>query len=424
MLTVKHNFINLLSFTKHLNTVDQKQFLSARINALTESATLEMTRRSRELKEQGIDVINLSIGEPDFNTPESIKKAAKQAIDDNITHYTPVPGTMELRKAIAHKLNRDNGLTYKPAQIVVSNGAKQSIANALLCLINPGDEVIIPAPFWVSYPEMVKLAGGIPVFIETTVEQQFKINPKQLEAAITNKTKAFLFSSPCNPTGSVYNMEELKGLVEVFKQHTNIFILSDEIYEYIRFDGVHDSLAQFAEIHDRVVLINGLSKGFAMTGWRVGYMAAAQFIADACNTLQGQYTSGSSSISQAAAVEAMQTDPAEALELKQMVSEFHKRRNLLYEQLRQIEGVKPNMPDGAFYMFPDISYYFGKSDGKVTINNSYDLCLYLLDKAHVALVSGEAFGADNCIRFSYATTIAQLKEATQRIAKALAGLKD
>jgi len=401
--------------------VDHKQFLSDRLNALTESATLEMTRRSRELKEQGIDVINLSIGEPDFNTPDSVKEAAKQAIHDNITHYTPVPGTIELRKAIAHKLSRDNGLTYKPTQIVVSNGAKQSIANALLCLINPGDEV---APFWVSYPEMVKLAGGIPVFIETTVEQQFKINPKQLEAAITKKTKAFLFSSPCNPTGSVYTMEELKGLASVFKQHNNIFILSDEIYEYIRFDGAHDSLAQFTEIHDRVILINGLSKGFAMTGWRVGYMAAAQFIADACNTLQGQYTSGSSSISQAAAVEAMQTDPAEALELKQMVSEFHKRRNLLYEQLRQIEGVKPNMPDGAFYMFPDISYYFGKTDGTATINNSYELCLYLLDKAHVALVSGDAFGAENCIRFSYATTITQLKEATKRIALALKELRD
>jgi len=403
--------------------VNEKQFLSDRINALTESATLEMTRRSRELKEQGIDVINLSIGEPDFNTPGPIKKAAKQAIDDNLSHYTPVPGTIELRKAIALKLQRDNSLTYNPAQIVVSNGAKQSIANALFCLINPGDEVIIPAPYWVSYPEMVKLAGGVPVYIETTVDQQFKISPKQLEEAITSKTKAFLFSSPCNPTGSVYTLDELKGLAEVFKLHSSIFILSDEIYEYIRFDGTHESLAQFPEIKERVILINGLSKGFAMTGWRVGYMAAPQFIANACSTLQGQYTSGSSSISQAAALKAMQTDPAESLEIKLMVGEFHKRRNILYEKLRKIEGVKPNMPDGAFYMFPDISYFFGKSDGKATISNSHDLCLYLLDKAHVALVSGEAFGAGNCIRFSYATTIAQLNDAAQRIELALSQLK-
>ncbi len=403
--------------------MDQKHLLSDRINALTESATLEMTRRSRELKEQGIDVINLSIGEPDFNTPEHIKDAAKVALDNNNTHYTPVPGTAELRKAIAEKLKRDNGLEYKPSQIVVSNGAKQSIANALLCLLNPGDEVVIPAPFWVSYPEMVKLAGGKAVFIETAVEQQFKISPEQLEAAITPKTKAFLFSSPCNPTGSVYSFEELEQLAAVFVRHPQVFIISDEIYEYIRFDGHHETLARFDELHERVVLINGLSKGFAMTGWRIGYMAAAPFISEACNTLQGQYTSGSSSISQAAAVAAMRTDPAESLELKNMVAEFHRRRNLLYDQLRQIEGVKPNMPEGAFYMFPDISYFFGKTDGKTTINNSYELCLYLLDKAHVALVSGDAFGADNCIRFSYATTVEQITESTRRIADALARLK-
>jgi aspartate aminotransferase len=403
--------------------VDRKHLLSHRINALSESATLEMTRRSRELKEQGIDVINLSIGEPDFNTPVSVKAAGKLAIDNNLTHYTPVPGTVELRKAIVEKLKRDNGLDYKPSQIVVSNGAKQSIANALLCLVNPGDEVVIPAPYWVSYPEMVKLAGGSPVYIETSVEQQFKISPQQLQSVLSSKTKAFLFSSPCNPTGSVYTSEELEALVRIFADYPNVFVISDEIYEYIRFDGHHDSIAQFAGMRDQVVLINGLSKGFAMTGWRVGYMAAPQFIADACNTLQGQYTSGSSSISQAAAIEALKTDPNESGELQQMVGEFHKRRNLLYEQLMRINGIKPNMPEGAFYMFPDIGYYFGKSDGSTTINNSYDLCLYLLDKAHVALVSGDAFGADNCIRFSYATTVDQLNEAIERIVPALERLK-
>lgn len=402
--------------------MDQKQFLSDRINALTESATLEMTRLSRELKDKGIDVINLSIGEPDFNTPVFVKEAAKAAIDNNNTHYTPVPGTLDLRKAIVEKLKRDNNLEYKASQIVVSNGAKQSIANALLCLINQGDEVVIPAPYWVSYPQMVKLAEGLPVVINTTVENQFKITPQQLEKAISKKTKAFLFSSPCNPTGSVYTAEEMEELANVFRKYPNIFIISDEIYEYIRFDGQHLSLAQFDDIKDRVILINGLSKGFAMTGWRIGYMAAEQFIADACNKLQGQYTSGGSSISQAAAVEALKTDPAGSTEIHQMVSEFHKRRNLLYDQLRKIEGIRPNMPDGAFYMFPDVSYYYGKTDGKTTVNNSYDLCLYLLDKAHVALVSGDAFGDDKCIRFSYATTVDQLNESILRITQALSQL--
>ncbi len=402
--------------------MDQKQFLSDRINALTESATLEMTRLSRELKDKGIDVINLSIGEPDFNTPVFVKEAAKAAIDNNNTHYTPVPGTLDLRKAIVEKLKRDNSLEYKASQIVVSNGAKQSIANALLCLINQGDEVVIPAPYWVSYPQMVKLAEGLPVVINTTVENQFKITPQQLEKAISKKTKAFLFSSPCNPTGSVYTAEEMEELANVFRKYPNIFIISDEIYEYIRFDGQHLSLAQFVDIKDRVILINGLSKGFAMTGWRIGYMAAEQFIADACNKLQGQYTSGGSSISQAAAVEALKTDPAGSTEIHQMVSEFHKRRNLLYDQLRKIEGIRPNMPDGAFYMFPDVSYYYGKTDGKTTVNNSYDLCLYLLDKAHVALVSGDAFGDDKCIRFSYATTVDQLNESILRITQALSQL--
>lgn len=403
--------------------MEHKNILSDRINSLSVSATLEMTRLSRELKEKGVDVINLSIGEPDFDTPEFVKDAARKAIDENDTHYTPVPGTMPLRKAIVHKLKRDNGLDYTPAHIVVSNGAKQSIANALLSIINPGDEVIIPAPYWVSYPEMVKLAGGIPVFIETGVEQHFKINPQQLETAITEKTRAFLFSSPCNPTGSVYTGQELATLASVFEKYQQVFIISDEIYEYIRFDGHHDSLAQFDPISKRVILINGMSKGFAMTGWRIGYMAADPVIASACNTLQGQYTSGPSSISQAAALKALQADPAETQELKMMIGEFHQRRNLLYEQLRTIEGVKPNMPDGAFYMFPDVRHYYGKSDGKTTIRNSNDLCLYLLDKAHIALVGGEAFGAPECVRISYATTQDELKRAMKRMSDALSVLK-
>jgi aspartate aminotransferase len=399
--------------------VDNKHALSARVRSLTESATLEMTRKSRELREQGIDVITLSIGEPDFNTPTAVKNAAIQAINDNLTHYPPVPGVPELRKAIADKLLRDNQLQYKPSQIIVSNGAKQSIMNALFSLINDGEEVLIPAPFWVSYPEMVKLAGGKPVVIPTTVEQDFKISPQQLEQAIKPETKAFIFSSPCNPSGSVYTHNELKALAEVFARHPQVFIISDEIYEYIRFDGKHESIAQFSEIFERVILINGLSKGFAMTGWRVGYMAANQLIADACNIIQGQYTSGSCTISQAAALEAVTTKPEESAELIDMISKFKERRNLLFDGLSSIEGVVPNMPEGAFYMFPDISFYFGRSNGQSTIKNSYDLCLYLLSEAHVALVSGDAFGSDNCIRFSYATTPEQIIEAVNRIKRAL-----
>lgn len=402
--------------------MDNKQALSARVRSLTESATLEMTRKSRELREQGIDVITLSIGEPDFNTPNAVKNAAIQAINDNLTHYPPVPGVPELRKAIADKLLRDNQLHYKPSQIIVSNGAKQSIMNALFSLINDGEEVLIPAPFWVSYPEMVKLAGGKPVVIPTTVEKDFKISPEQLEAAIKPETKAFIFSSPCNPSGSVYTHSELKALAEIFAKHPQVFVISDEIYEYIRFDGKHESIAQFSEIFDRVILINGLSKGFAMTGWRVGYMAANQWIADACNIIQGQYTSGSCTISQAAALEAVTTKPEESAELIDMITKFKERRDLLFDGLSNIEGVVPNMPDGAFYMFPDISFYFGKSNGQSTVKNSYDLCLYLLSEAHVALVSGDAFGSDNCIRFSYATTPEQITEAVNRIKNALAKL--
>jgi len=393
------------------------------VKALTESATLEMTRKSRELKEQGIDVITLSIGEPDFDTPSDVKDAAIQAIQENFTHYPPVPGIAELRKAISEKLIRDNGLAYKPSQIIVSNGAKQSIMNALFSLINEGDEVIIPAPFWVSYPEMVKLASGTPVIVPSSVETDFKISPRQLEEAITPYTKAFIFSSPCNPSGSVYTRAELKAFAEVFEKYPEVMIISDEIYEYIRFQGEHQSIAQFSEIFDRVILINGLSKGYAMTGWRVGYMAAAQWVADACNIIQGQYTSGSCTISQAAALKAVSTNPADSAELQEMVRQFERRRDLLYNLLSEIQGVKPNMPRGAFYMFPDVSYYFGKTDGVTMVRNSYDLCLYLLAEAHVALVSGDAFGNDECIRFSYATTEAQISEAVRRVKQALARLQ-
>lgn len=393
------------------------------MKALTESATLEMTRKSRELKEQGIDVITLSIGEPDFDTPSDVKDAAIQAIQENFTHYPPVPGIAELRKAISEKLIRDNGLAYKPSQIIVSNGAKQSIMNALFSLINEGDEVIIPAPFWVSYPEMVKLASGTPVIVPSSVETDFKISPRQLEEAITPYTKAFIFSSPCNPSGSVYTRAELKAFAEVFEKYPEVMIISDEIYEYIRFQGEHQSIAQFSEVFDRVILINGLSKGYAMTGWRVGYMAAAQWVADACNIIQGQYTSGSCTISQAAALKAVSTNPADSAELQEMVRQFERRRDLLYNLLSKIQGVKPNMPRGAFYMFPDVSYYFGKTDGVTMVRNSYDLCLYLLAEAHVALVSGDAFGNDECIRFSYATTEAQISEAVRRVKQALARLQ-
>lgn len=397
----------------------EQQALSKRVRSLTESATLEMTRKSRELREQGIDVITLSIGEPDFNTPEAVKQAGIKAIEANDTHYPPVPGTPALRKAISDKLLRDNGLSYKPSQIIVSNGAKQSIMNAFFSLLDEGDEVIIPAPFWVSYPEMVKLASGVPVIIRSNVETDFKISPEALEAAITPRTKAFIFSSPCNPSGSAYSYDELKAFAQVLAKHPQVMIISDEIYELIRFEGRHESIAQFAEVADRVILINGLSKGFAMTGWRVGYMAAPQWVADACNIIQGQYTSGSCTISQAAALEALYTEPKASAELQQMVKAFESRRNLLYNKLMAIEGVKPNLPAGAFYMFPDISHYFSKSDGQRTIRNSYDLCLYLLSEAHVALVSGEAFGNEECIRFSYAASEEQIVEAVRRIELAL-----
>ena len=393
--------------------------LSKRVNALSESATLEMTRKSRDLKEQGVDVITLSIGEPDFDTPEFVKNAGIQAIKDNITHYPPVPGTNKLRNAIAEKLKRDNGLEYSPGQIIVSTGAKQSIMNAFFSILNPGDEVIIPAPFWVSYPEMVKMAEGVPVFIPSTIETDFKITAAQLENAISSKTKAIIYSSPCNPSGSVYTRDELKAFAELLESYPNIFVISDEIYEYIRFEGEHSSIASFSSIKDQVILINGLSKGFAMTGWRLGFMAAHQDIANACNTIQGQYTSGTSSISQEAAVAAFKTDPRQSKEIIQMIDRFKSRGELLFKRLAEIPGVIPNKPKGAFYLFPDISAYFGKSFGEYEITDSKSLALYLLAEAHVALVSGDAFGCENCIRFSFAASESQIETACDRIEVAL-----
>lgn len=381
-----------------------------------------MTRRSRELKEQGFDVINLSIGQPDFFTPEHIKDAAKEALDQNFTFYPPVNGYPELRKAICFKLKRDNNLDYTPEQVVVSTGAKQALANTMLSLVNPGDEVIVPAPYWVSYREIVKMAEGTSVVIPAGVENDFKITPDQLEKAITPKTKVFIFSSPCNPTGSVYSKEELAALATVFEKHPGIFIISDEIYELINFKGSHESIAQFTEIKDRVIIINGVSKGFAMTGWRLGYSVSHPEIAKACDKIQGQVTSGASSISQRAAIAAILTDPSSSEELKHMVEIFKTRRELFYNLINDIPGFKTNLPDGAFYFFPEVSYYFGKKNGETVINNGTDLCNYILDTAHVALVSGEAFGSDNCIRLSYATSEKDLIESARRIKEVLSKL--
>lgn len=397
-------------------------FLSDRIKNLEESATLAMTRKSRELQCKGLDIINLSIGEPDFNTPGFIKDAAKKALDENYTHYPPVPGYQELREAICLKLKRDNNLDYKPAQIVVSTGAKQSLANCVLSVVNPGDEVIVPAPYWVSYSELVKLAEGLPVYVIAGIESDFKITPAQLEAAITERTKLLMFNSPCNPTGSVYTQEELNGLADVLLKYPQVFIISDEIYEYINFSGKHHSLASFDGLKDRVALVNGVSKGYAMTGWRLGYMAAHPAIAEACNKMQGQMTSGTCSIAQRAAIDAMLRNPGDTPELLEMVSAFRKRRDLLLELLNEIPGLKTNIPDGAFYIFPDVTEYYGKSDGNTTIRNGDDLCMYLLEKACTALVPGSAFGDPACIRFSYATSDDRLILAAQRIKEALQGL--
>ncbi|MGI6342395.1 MAG: pyridoxal phosphate-dependent aminotransferase [Bacteroidales bacterium] len=393
--------------------------LSNRINSLAESETLAMSQRSRELQAQGVDVINLSIGEPDFDTPEYIKSAAKDAIDNNFTHYTPVPGYMDLRQAVVTKLKRDNNLDYKASNIVVSTGAKQSLANAILCLINPGDEVIIPAPYWVSYKELVKLAEGVVVNISADINSNYKITPQQLEAAITDKTKMFIFSSPCNPSGSVYSRTELEALCKVFEKHENIFIISDEIYEYINYVGKHESLASFNTIKDRVILINGVSKGYAMTGWRIGYMAATNEIAAACTKLQGQITSGTSSISQKAAISALGIGDAPGSDVAKMRDAFRKRRDMFVKLLNEIEGIKTPMPDGAFYVFSDISGILGKKYNGKTISNDGEFCDFLLDVAHIASVPGAAFGAPNCFRMSYATTEENLIEAVNRLKKAL-----
>jgi aspartate aminotransferase len=396
-------------------------FLSQRINNLSESATLKMTKLGRELAAKGINIISLSIGEPDFNTPDHVKDAAKKALDENYTHYSPVPGYPELRQAIANKLKTENNLDYDISQIVVSTGAKQSLSNVILTLINPGEEVIIPTPYWVSYSEMVILAEGKSVFIDTDIESDFKITPEQLEAAITPKTKLFMFSSPCNPTGSVYSKAELAALVKVFEKYPNIFILSDEIYEHINFVDQHESIAQFDSIKERVIIVNGFSKAFAMTGWRLGYIAASKEIAAANDKMQGQTTSGTCSIAQRAGIAAYEQGLETVLEMKKA---FARRRQLVYELLNDIPGVKTNLPDGAFYFFPEISSFFGKkdADGNV-IKDSADLALYLLNVGHVATVGGDSFGNNNYIRLSYAASDESLVEALRRIKAALALLK-
>ncbi|HNR16622.1 MAG TPA: pyridoxal phosphate-dependent aminotransferase [Chitinophagaceae bacterium] len=383
-----------------------------------------MAKLGRELRAKGIDVIDLSLGEPDFDTPEHIKEAAVKAIHDNWSHYTPVPGFLDLREAVCSKLKRDNNLDYKPENIVVSTGAKQSLANAILALVDEGDEVIIPTPYWVTYSELVKIARGKVVEIKSTPQQGFKINAAQLEAAITPRSKVFLFSSPCNPSGAVYSKEELASLVEVFRKHPDIVILSDEIYEYINFTGRpagrHESIAQFEEVKERVVIINGLSKGFAMTGWRLGYIAANTDIAKACEKVQGQFTSGTNSITQKAAVVALTTDLRPSME---MVEEFARRRKKVLEIVKEIPGITCPEPEGAFYIFPDVSSYYGKSDGETIITNAADFSMYLLNTAHVSSVMGDAFGEPKCVRFSFANSMEKIEEGWRRIKAALAKLK-
>ena len=394
--------------------------LSNTINNLSESQTLAMSRLSRELIAEGKDVISLSIGEPDFDTPQFIKDAAIKAINENYTHYTPVPGFLELRQAISKKFKRDNNLDYSADQIVVSTGAKHALANISLSLLNPNDEVILPAPYWVSYFEIVKLAGAKPISIPTGIDADFKVTPSQIEATINNKTRMIWFSTPCNPSGSVYTKEELKAIAELISKYPDIIIVSDEIYEHINFMGSHESIAQFDFIKDQVITVNGVSKGFAMTGWRIGYIGAPKWIADACTKMQGQFTSGTSSISQMASIAAMNADPSCTLEMKDA---FEKRRKLVLDLMSEIPGLKLNSPKGAFYVFPDVSSYFGKSDGETIINNADDLSMFLLNKGLVALVSGDAFGDSNCIRLSYATSEDVLIEAIKRIKNTLSLLK-
>jgi aspartate aminotransferase len=394
--------------------------VSERVNNLSESATIAMARKSRELKAQGIDVISLSLGEPDFNTPEFIKKAAIEGVNQNYSKYMAVNGYEDFRHAISEKFKRDNDINYSPDQIVVSTGAKQAIANVVLSTINPGDEVIIPAPFWVSYEEIVKMAEGVPVFIETQIEDDFKITATQLQNAISGKTKMIIYSSPCNPSGSVYLKNELRELADVLVKHPQIVVVSDEIYEHINFTESYFSIAAFDDIYNQVVTVNGVSKAFAMTGWRLGYLGAPEWIAKACTKIQGQFTSGASSISQRAALAAVSANPVVVNEMK---SAFLERRNFMIDQLNSIPGMKINQPQGAFYVFPDVSEFFGKSVGDKLINNADDLCLYLLEEAKVALVTGNAFGSPSCIRISYAASMKELSEAMLRISKAINQLK-
>ena len=394
--------------------------LSSLLQRFNEPETLKMAKLGRELRAKGIDVIDLSLGEPDFDTPRHIKDAAIKAIEDNWSHYTPVPGYLDLREAVCVKFKRDNNLSYKPENIVTSTGAKQSLANAVLALVDEDDEVIIPTPYWVTYSELVKIARGKVVEVHTTPESGFKISAQQLEQAITPQSRVFLFSSPCNPSGAVYSREELASLVEVFRKHPGITIISDEIYEYINFVGEHESIAQFEDMKERTVIVNGLSKGFAMTGWRLGYIASSVEIAKACEKLQGQFTSGANSIAQKAAVVALTTDLRPSYE---MVEEFARRRLRVMELVKEIPGIKCTAPEGAFYIFPDISYYFGKTDGTTTIINSADFCMYLLNNAHVSSVMGEAFGEPDCVRFSFANSMDKIEEGWKRIKASLAKLK-
>ena len=384
------------------------------------SATLAMSQKSGEMKAQGIDVINLSVGEPDFNTPDHIKDAAKRAIDENFSRYSPVPGYMDLREAIVAKLKNENGLDYSVNEVLVSNGAKQSVCNTVMALVNDGEEVIIPAPYWVSYPQMVKLAGGVPVIVEAGFEQNFKMTPQQLEAAITPKTRMIILCSPSNPTGSVYSQEELAALAEVIKRHDDLFVLADEIYEHINYTGRHASIAQVPGMKERTIIVNGVSKAYAMTGWRIGYIAAPEWIVKGCNKLQGQYTSGPCSVSQKAALEAY-TASQQCVE--DMRVAFERRRNLIVELAKDIPGLEVNVPEGAFYLFPKCSNFFGKTDGTRVINSSTDLAMYLLDVGHVATVAGDAFGDPQCFRMSYATSDDNIRESMRRIKECLAQLK-
>ena len=393
--------------------------LSDRLQRLAPSATLAMSQKSSEMKAQGIDVINMSVGEPDFNTPDHIKEAAKKAVDDNFSRYSPVPGYPDLRKAIVAKLKNENGLDYTMNEVLVSNGAKQSVCNTVMALVNDGEEVIIPAPYWVSYPQMVKVAGGVPVIVEAGFDQNFKMTPEQLEAAITPKTRMIILCSPSNPTGSVYSKAELEALSEVIKKHEDLFVLADEIYEHINYIGHHESIAQFPGMKERSIIVNGVSKAYAMTGWRIGYIAAPEWIVKGCNKLQGQYTSGPCSVSQKAA-EFAYISSQECVE--QMRQAFERRRDLIVKLAKDIPGLEVNVPEGAFYLFPKCSSFFGKKSGDTVINNSSDFAMYLLETAHVATVGGDAFGDPECFRMSYATSDENIIEAMRRIKEALAKL--